>query len=234
MKGRRRGTTFEENARRLDAKAKEREALLNKWLPKTKTGKLVKDGQITSYEQILTQHLQILEPEIVDFLIPDLQEKTIEVRKTTRVTRSGRNFRFRVGVLIGDGKGLVGLGIAKDKEKWPAVRKALKKAKLNLMNVRRGCGSWECTCGLGHSIPFAVDGKSASVKVKLMPAPRGTGLVAGDNIKDVFKFVGVEDVLSNTYGGTATKLNFVRATINALSKTTKMKISKEISRKLVK
>ena len=225
---------LEERTRRQDAQQREKVNMLNNWLPRTKTGKLVKDGKLTSYDQIIAQNLRVMEPEIVDVLIPDLQEKTIEVNKTTRVTRSGRNFRFRVGVLVGDGHSLIGLGIAKDKEKWPAVRKAVKQAKLNLVSVRQGCGSWECICGLAHSIPFTVEGKSASVRVKLMPAPRGTGLVVGDNIKDVFKFVGIDDVWSRSSGATNTKLNFVRATIRALTKTTKMKISNEISKKLVK
>ena len=123
------------------------------------------------------------------------------------------------------------MGTAKDKEKWPAIKKATNKAKLSLVRVRKGCGSWECTCGMPHSIPFQVKGKCASVRITLKPAPKGVGLVAGDNIKQVLEFVGIKDVWSETRGSTATKLNFVRATIDALSKTTGMKASEEMMKK---
>lgn len=215
-------------------KLEEKEQRVREWVPKTKAGKLVQEGKITDYNQIIEKNMPVLEPEIIDALLPDLEEKIFDVTKTTKVTRSGRNFRFRVAVLVGDKKEFIGIGVAKDREKWPAVRKATKQAKLNLIKVGGGCGSWECTCSLRHSVPFTVTGKSASVKVTLKPAPRGTGLVVGDNIKDVLKFVGIEDVWSSTQGSTSTKLNFVRATIDALSKIDKIKISEEISKKLKK
>jgi len=202
------------------------------WIPKTKLGRMVKNGEITSYDQIIARGLKVLEPEIVDYLLPDLKQKIVEVRRTTRVTRSGRNIRFRVAVLVGHESGYVGFGIAKDKERFPAIRKATNAAKLNLIKVRKGCGSWECACNLGHSIPFAVEGKKGSVRVKLMPAPRGTNLVIGDNAKDVLRFCGIKDVWSLTKGATDTKINFVQATIDALAKTTSMKISEDIKRKV--
>jgi small subunit ribosomal protein S5 len=232
MKIRLQRETREQREKRADQKDRERESTIEAWVPKTRLGKLVKEGQIQSYDEIIKKNLSVLEPEIVDVLIPELKDQVMEVRKTTKVTRSGRNFRFRVGVIVGDGKGLIGIGNAKDRERWPAARKAIKNAKLNLISIRRGCGSWECQCGLGHTVPFAVEGKSASVRVKLMPAPKGTGLVAGDSIKPVLKFVGVEDVWSSSQGNTATKLNFVKAAIDALSKTTKMKLSKDIEKKI--
>ncbi len=224
---------FDKNAkavRQADEKAKK----LNDWIPKTKTGKLVKEGKIESYDQILAQSLPVMETEIVDFLFPNLVDKLIDIKKTTKVRRSGRMFGFRASVIVGDQKGYIGLGVAKDKEKWPAVEKATKQAKLRMVKVRRGCGSWECICGTGHSIPFKVKGKSASVKVELIPAPKGTGLVVGNKIKDVMQFVGIEDVWSQTYGSTDTTLNFVRAAIDALTKTTKMKMSDSILTKVKK
>jgi small subunit ribosomal protein S5 len=232
MKIRLQRETAAEKEKRADQRNREREARVEAWKPKTKLGKMVKDGKIQSYDEVIKQNLSVLEPEIVDMLIPELKEQVMEVRKTTKVTRSGRNFRFRVGVIVGNGQGLIGVGNAKDRERWPAAKKAVKNAKLNLVSIRRGCGSWECQCGLGHTVPFTVEGKSASVRVKLMPAPKGTGLVVGDSIKPVLKFVGIEDVWSSSQGNTGTKLNFVKAAIDALTKTTKMKLSKDIERKI--
>jgi len=227
-KGRETGEALEtrEFARRKDDKEK----TLAEWIPKTELGKKVRAGEITSIEEIFAKNLPILEPEIVDTLL-DLDEKMVDFKKTTRMIMAGRRFSFRASVLVGNHNGYVGIGIAKDVEKFPALRKAKRQAKLNLVKVRRGCGSWECTCGLGHSVPFKVTGKCSSVKIVLLPAPKGTGLVVGNNIKDVFEFAGIVDVWSNSSGSTDTKLNFVRAAIDALGKTTKMKASNEISKK---
>ena len=223
----------ESKEKRAEQRERERLSSIEAWQPRTALGKKVKDGTIQSYDDVLALNAKVLEQEIVDVLIPELQEMTVEIRKTTKVTRSGRNFRFRVGVIVGDGNGLVGVGNAKDRERFPAMKKALKNAKLNLIKVRKGCGSWECVCGLGHSVPFTVEGKAASVKVKLIPAPKGTGLVVGDAIKPVMKFVGITDVWSSTQGNTGTRLNFVKAAIKALSQTSKMKLSKDIERKVL-
>ncbi|MBU2100935.1 30S ribosomal protein S5 [Candidatus Micrarchaeota archaeon] len=204
------------------------------WIPKTSLGKKVKSGEISSMNQAIESKLPLLEPQIIDFLLPDLEEKMVDFKKTTKVRRSGRMFSFRASVIVGDKNEFIGIGTGKHKEKWPAVKKATRRAKLNLIRVRKGCGSWECTCGTGHSIPFNVKGKGGSVKIELKPAPKGTGLVVGNNIKDVFVFVGIKDVWSKTRGATDTKLNFIRATINALSKTTSMKVSEEIRKKVSK
>lgn len=214
-----------------EARAEEKkQAELAAWAPKTALGKKVLAGEITSMDEIIKNNEAVLESEIVDYLMP-LEEKMIEFKKTTRVVRAGRKFSFRVAVLVGNKNGYVGVGTAKDTEKWPAVKKATRKAKLNLVKVRRGCGSWECTCGTGHSVPFKITGKNASVKVMFLPAPKGTGLVAGESIKDVLEFAGVTDVWTKVSGATDTRLNFVKAAIDALGKTTKMKVSDEIGKK---
>ena len=145
-----------EERRELREKTR-KEKELSDWIPKTETGKLVKEGKIENYNQLLSRNLPVLEPEIIDFLIPNLQEKVIEIRKTTKVRRSGRQFSFRAAVLIGDGQEFIGLGIAKDKERWPAARKATNAAKLNLIKVRKGSGSWESTSNIKHSLPFKVE-----------------------------------------------------------------------------
>ncbi|PIU21111.1 MAG: 30S ribosomal protein S5 [Candidatus Diapherotrites archaeon CG08_land_8_20_14_0_20_34_12] len=199
------------------------------WVPKTKLGKMVMEGKIKSLDEIFTGKMKIMEPEIVDSLT-GLQEKTVDTAKTARVVRAGRKFAFRVAVLVGNKNGYIGLGLGKDKERLSALRKASRKARLNLVKVKSGCGSWECTCGTNHSIPFKVQGECSSVKVKLMPAPKGVGLVVGDKIKDVLTFAGIRDVWGKTKGDSRTSLNYVTAAIDALSKTTKFKVSSDIEK----
>lgn len=230
-KGKRKKMSQEEMDERASVK---KQAELGKWVPKTDLGKKVKNGDITSIDQIFEQNKPILESEIVDFLLPDIKELTVDFAKTTKVKRAGRQFSFRASVLVGDKNQYIGLGSAKDKEKWPAVTKAAKRAKQNMIKIRKGCGSWECVCGTGHSVPFKVEGKSASVRIILMPAPKGTGLVVGSNIKTVMEFVGIRDVWGKSRGRTKTKLNSIEATLDALSKTTKMKISKDLENKTKK
>jgi small subunit ribosomal protein S5 len=202
---------------------REREKSIERWVPATELGKMVKNGGITSIEEIEKKNIRIMEPEIVEMLVPGLKETNVDFKKTTKVRRSGRKFSFRASVLVGDGHGFIGLGTAKDKERWPAITKATRKAKLSLVGIKKGCGSWECLCNGPHSVPFRVDGRSASVKVTLLPAPKGTGLVAGDAVKDVLKFVGIKDVWLRATGNTRSTLDFVAATIDALSKTKKMR-----------
>ncbi|HNW05977.1 MAG TPA: 30S ribosomal protein S5, partial [archaeon] len=84
--------------------------------------------------------------------------------------------------------------------------------------VRRGCGSWECNCSKKHSVPYKVTGKCSSLRVELLPAPNGVGLAVSDSIKPIFDLVGIKDLWSDTRGATDTKLNFARATIDALYK----------------
>jgi len=226
---RRKKKTPEEEA--LD-RAEMRKKVLENWIPTTQTGKRVKDGEITSIDQLYSLNLKIFEPEIVDNLVENLQENLADFKKTTRVTRSGRMFSFRASVLVGDNSGYIGVGIGKDTERFPAIRKATKNAKLSLVKIKKGCGSWECTCNSEHSIPFSVEGSSSSVRVILIPAPKGTGLVVGDRIKEVLKFAGVKDVWSKTFGNTASKLDFVQAAVDALANTTKFRISPDIEDKL--
>jgi small subunit ribosomal protein S5 len=145
---------------------------------------------------------------------------------------AGRRYSFSAGVIVGNRNGFIGLGTAKDRERLAAIKKAARKARLNLVKIRRGCGSWECTCGTQHSVPFKVEGKSASVRVILMPAPRGTGLCAGKNIQKTLELAGIKDVWVKTRGATDTTLNFVRATIDALKKTMNPKLSNEILKKI--
>ncbi len=217
--------------RRKQRREEEKQRELEEWVPRTELGKEVLSGKVKSLAEILESNRTILEPQIADYL-ENMEEKMIDVQKTTRVVRAGRKFSFRVSVLVGNKNGIVGIGTAKDKEKWPAARKAGRNARLNLVLVKRGCGSWQCPCNDPHSVPFRVEGKNASVRVTLLPAPKGIGLVAGDNIKTVFEMAGIRDVWSKTRGATDTTLNFARATIDALKNTSRVKYSEEMEKKI--
>ena len=189
------------------------------WIPRTRLGKLVASGQIQSMDEALATNLPLLEPEIVDTLLPGLKRVILDRAITIRVTDSGRRRAYRVAVVVGNENGYVGFGIGKAKEYRIALDKATRNAKVNIIKVRRGCGSWECGCGLPHSVPFKVEGKAGSVRVVLKPAPRGVGLVAADAIKPVLQLAGIKDVWSKGFGNTRSTINFAQATINALKQT---------------
>lgn len=217
------------NRERTQRREKRPEAVFDKeaWMPKTELGKKVKSGQISSIDEIFKSGKKIMEAEIIDCLLPDLQVKTVDIKKTTRVTRAGRHFSFRVSVIVGDGNGHIGVGTGKNIERITAQQKAVKNAKLNIVPIKRGCGSWECNCTKKHSIPFKTVGKSASLRVELLPAPNGVGLAVSDTIKPVLQIAGIVDIWSSTRGSTDTKLNFVRATVNALENLSSFKFADE-------
>lgn len=194
---------------------------IDDWTPKTELGKKVKEGIIKDLNEIFDKNLKIMEPEIVDFFIKDIKEKLMDTTKTSYVRMAGRKYNYRCAVLIGDGVNYLGFGIGKDKDKWTASTKAARLARLNLVRIKRGCGSWECLCGTEHSVPFDVEGKTGSVRLKISPAPLGTGLVSTEIIKPVLEFAGIKDVWSRTNGQTSTNINMIQAAIDALRKTYK-------------
>lgn len=195
---------------------------VEEWIPKTKIGRLVKEGKITSIDQIFSMNAIIMEPEIIDILLPGLKQEILDVVLVQKMTDAGRISKFRVVVALGNEDGYVGLGIGKARQLRTAVEKAIVDAKLNIIPVRRGCGSWECNCRDPHSIPFRVVGKAGSVEVELVPAPLGVGLVAGDIAKAVLRLSGVRDVWVFSRGETRTTLNFAKATYNALKNTNRI------------
>ncbi len=113
----------------------------------------------------------------------------------------------------------------KAKEAAPAIRKAVNNAKLNILEIRRGCGSWECGCGRAHTLPFLVVGKSGSVEVVLKPAPQGLGRAVGDVAKIILRMAGIEDAWGFAKGHTKTTVNYALATFDALRQTSIMKIN---------
>ena len=196
------------------------------WEPKTILGQKVKAGEITSFDEIVNSGKPILEPEIVDLLVPELESDTLEIRTTQRVTDSGKRTKFRIVVVIGDKKGHVGVGVGKSEEIKPAMDYAVKNAKKKLIEVKNGCGSWECKCGLEHSVPRKINGKEGSTVVTLKPAPRGLGLAANDVVRKVLGMAGVKDVWSSTTGGSNT-YNMAQATIKALDNLNTLKPAPE-------
>ncbi len=205
---------------------------MDEWEPKTKIGEQVKDGTITDIDEIFQKGLPIMELEIVDALVPNLEEEVMDVNLVQRMHKSGRKVNFRVIVAVGNKDGYVGLGQGKAKEVGPAIRKAVDNAKYNLIKVRRGCGDWGCVCGNEHTVPFKVNGKSSSVNVTLMPAPAGVGLVVGDVGKTILKLAGIQDVWSQTFGQTQTTVNFANAVFEALKELSSIKASEADLKKM--
>lgn len=198
--------------------------MAEEWIPKTRLGKMVAKGEITSMSQALKTGYPLKEVEIVDALLPEMEDQVLDVNMVQRMTDSGRRTKFRVVVAVGNKDGFVGIGVTKDKEVGMAIRKAVENAKLNIIEVKRGCGSWECGCGMPHSLPFKVEGKSGSVRIILKPAPRGVGLAVGNVAKVVLGLAGIKDVWGITKGETRTTINYAKAVYNALKNTAIYKI----------
>ncbi|NAZ25664.1 30S ribosomal protein S5 [Thermofilum sp.] len=193
--------------------------MASEWQPRTLLGKMVLEGKIKSIDEIFAKNIPIKEVEIIDTLLPDLKSEVISVGFVQRQTDSGEVSQYQVTVVVGNENGYVGVGMGKSRQIGVAIEKATRRAKLNIIPVRRGCGSWECLCGKPHSIPYKVEGKAGSVKIELIPAPRGVGIVASDVAKTVLRLAGISDVWSRSYGETRTTHNMAKAVYNALKKT---------------
>ena len=94
----------------------------------------------------------------------------------------------------------------------------MRKAKLSITKIKRGCGSFDCSCSEEHSIPFKVKGKCGSVIIELIPAQQGAGLVIGDEGKKILRLAGIKDIYSRAFGQSRTTINYAKAVMNALSK----------------
>jgi len=179
----------------------------------------VKDGKIKSLEEIYLFSMPIKEFQIVDhFMGEALKDEVLQIMPVQKATRAGERTRFKAFVVVGDQNGHVGLGVKCSKEVANAIRGAIILAKLSVVPIRRGY--WGSSFGMPHTVPCKVSGKCSSVTFRLIPAPRGTGLVAAGVPKKVLNFAGVKDVYTCSRGATRTLGNFVKATFAALSKTT--------------
>ncbi len=194
------------------------------WIPQTRLGRLVKEGQVTNMNEALASGLPIRECQIVDALLPEIRDEVLDINMVQRMTDSGRRVKFRATVIVGNGDGFIGIGEGKDVQVGIAIRKAIDAAKMNIIGIKRGCGSWECGCGKVHTVPFEVIGKAGSVEVKLKPAPRGLGLASGGTAKKVLEIAGIKDAWTKVNGETRTTINYAKATFDALMRTTTMKV----------
>jgi small subunit ribosomal protein S5 len=194
------------------------------WVPKTELGKKVAADEIHTMSEALATGLPLREPQIVDKLLPGLHDEVLDVNMVQRMTDSGRRFKFAVTVVVGNGDGFVGLGRAKGREVGPTIRRAIDRAKLGIVEVLRGCGSWECGCGRSHSLPFLVKGRAGSVVVSFRPAPRGVGLAVGAVAKPVLRFAGITDAWGATDGHTKTTVNYAQAAYGALVALSELKV----------
>ena len=192
------------------------------WIPRTSLGRMVQEGRITSLNEVFVEGYRIQEVEVVDTLLPNLQQDVLDINLVQKQTDAGEKSRFKALVVVGNYEGFFGLGVGKDKQVRAAIQKAVLNAKINVVPVKRGCGSWECECGDPHTLPFQVSGRCGSVRIKLFPAPRGLGVVAGDVAKKIISFVGIKDCWSRSFGSTRTVPSFAYATYDALKNTYRM------------
>ncbi|MFW6286136.1 MAG: 30S ribosomal protein S5 [Nanoarchaeota archaeon] len=235
-----RNKSFAGRDKRRDSRKKFDDFEEKVWVPKTQLGRDVLAGKYSNLGEVIMDGRIILESEITDYLEPTLSTELVNLgqakgkfgggkRKTSKPTqkktREGNKMSFSMLLLSGDKNGVVGYGFGKARETVPSREKAIKNAKKNLIVIRRGCGDWGCFCGTAHSIPFSVVGRSGSVTVKLIPAPKGTGLVVESEIKKMLELAGIKDVWSKTYGNTANKINLIEACFNALKNLEKMRLT---------
>jgi len=192
---------------------------LEAWVPKTRLGKMIQEGKLTSIEDVFLSGIKISESQIVDSLIPDLQEEVINVNLVQKQTDAGEKSRFKAIVAVGNRDGYIGLGSGKASQVRNAIEKAAVNARLNIIPVKRGCGSWECGCGKPHSVPFEVEGKCGGVRVVIVPGPRGLGLVSSEVAKVILGLAGVKDLWMRSFGSTRTVPSYACAIFDGLRKT---------------
>ncbi|WP_309493555.1 30S ribosomal protein S5 [Candidatus Hecatella orcuttiae] len=191
------------------------------WVPKTKLGRMVLEGKIVSLDEIFAQGLRIQETEIVDRLMPNLRQEVLSMSIVQKQTDAGEQSRFKVVVAVGNEDGYIGVDSGKAKQIRGAIEKATMYAKLNITPVRRGCGSWECACHQPHSLPFKTVGKCGSVRVELIPGPRGLGIVANETTATILRLSGIKDCWSRSFGSTKTTSSLAYAVYYALRNTYK-------------
>ncbi len=212
------------------------------WTPKTELGRKVKSGEITTIVQALRTGERIMEAQITDILLPNMESDMLWIgqsrgkfgggarrlfKQTQKKTPEGNKPSFGTLAVIGNRDGIVGLGYGKSKDTVPSREKALRNAKLNVFMIRRGSGSWESNTTEPHSIPFTIEGKCGSVRIKLMPAPKGKGLVIEPNCAKVLELAGIKDVWSKASGQTRRTRNLVMALEDALRKLAVFKVSQK-------
>ena len=138
----------------------------------------------------------------------DFESKVLEIARVTRVTKGGRRLRFRAAVVVGDKKGKVGFGASKGVDVAQAVEKATRFAKRDMIEVPI----------LEDTIFCPVESKFGAAKIMLKPQIKGRGLVAGGTVRVICSLAGIKNISSKILGGTSSKINNAKATIEALKK----------------
>ena len=138
-----------------------------------------------------------------------MREKMIAVNRVTKVVKGGRILGFAALTVVGDGDGRIGMGKGKSKEVPAAVQKAMEEARRNLMKVSLKNGT----------IHHRVVGQHGAASVLMMPAPKGTGIIAGGPMRAVFEVMGITDIVAKSHGS-SNPYNMVRATLDALRNST--------------
>ena len=186
------------------------------WEPRTRLGRKVQEGDITTMEQALDSGLPLKEYQLVDQLIPDLEDEVLDINMVQRMTDSGRRVKFRCVVAIGNNDGFLGYAEGRDDQVGGAIQKAIEVAKLNMIKVDRGSGSWEDSAGGVNSLTRTATGKAGSVEVEIKPAPQGLGLAAAPTVRNILELAGIQDAWTSSNGNTRTTVNLAKATFNAL------------------
>lgn len=141
----------------------------------------------------------------------------MKIMPVQKQTTAGQRTRMKAFVLVGDSDGHIGLGVKCAKEVQGAIKGAIIDAKLNMVPVRRGY--WGNNIGNPHTVPIKVTGKCGSVRVRIIPGPRGSGIVAAPASKKVLQLAGISDCYTSSRGKTRTRGNFLKATYYALAET---------------
>ena len=197
------------------------------WVPQTRLGQQVADGEIETMEDALNSGLPLKEPELVDQLV-GLDDEVLDINMVQRMTDSGRRVKFRCVVVVGNRNGLVGYAEGRDDQVGGAIQKAIEVAKLNMIKIPLGSGSWEDRPGGDHSLIRKAEGKAGSVTVEIQPAPRGLGLAAAETPRKVLELAGVEDAWTKSYGNTRTTVNLAKATYNALQNAAEARVPQRV------
>jgi len=167
------------------------------WEPVTRLGRKVQEGDIDTMEAALNSGLPLKEPEVVDQLLPGLDDEVLDINMVQRMTDSGRRVKFRCVVAVGNRDGFVGYAEGRDDQVGSAIQ-------------------WEDRSDRPHSLTHRTKGKAGSVEVELIPAPEGLGLAASDTVRAVIELAGIENAWTKSHGNTRTTVNLAKATFNAL------------------
>ncbi|MDO4370090.1 MAG: 30S ribosomal protein S5 [Clostridia bacterium] len=137
--------------------------------------------------------------------VSEFKEKLVAVNRVSKTVKGGRNMRFSALMVVGDENGRVGCGMGKAVEIPEAIRKGTEDAKKNMINVPLN----------GTTIPHEVVGVFGTARVKMLPAPEGTGVIAGGPVRDVLEACGIKNIVTKSIGSN-NKINVVRATLEGL------------------